>query len=237
MPMGEAVHGEADDQFGGGTDHAVGMTANGFVMASSSIVSDVPEEDAGSVRLFHYDGTNWVQMGPPLLGNVEDDRFGSNVLLSADGDRMVAFAHLLPSVPALGSISPGRQNDLVVGPTLFDKRQTTVVAFGVRNGLVGKTVVRVIALPFLVVKPTDKSRPVVRQGRDALQPTPAMVQRINSDAPIEPDARAKPSKDGWSPHKIGQCVAVNNTVAVAVCVVADQARGVVGAEDSERVEG
>jgi hypothetical protein len=45
--------------------------------------------DAGEVRVFHFDGVSWNQLGQALNGEAPWDDFGTAVAISADGTTLV----------------------------------------------------------------------------------------------------------------------------------------------------
>jgi len=48
--------------------------------------------DSGHVRVFEYDGTDWVQLGGDVDGEAANDQSGWSVALSADGTRLAVGA-------------------------------------------------------------------------------------------------------------------------------------------------
>ena len=47
---------------------------------------------SGRVRVYGFDGTDWVQLGADLLGDGEEDEFGSTVRMSEDGNTLAIGA-------------------------------------------------------------------------------------------------------------------------------------------------
>lgn len=90
--MLEEVVGERQyDDFGS----SVALSADGSVWAvgaQSYGDSDLFQYWAGLVRVFLYDGVAWKQHGKDLMGESEDDFFGSAISLDADGTRMAVGA-------------------------------------------------------------------------------------------------------------------------------------------------
>jgi len=88
---GSNIDGEAvEDQFG----IAVAISEDGNTIIAGSSFNDEAGVDAGHVRIFDWDGTNWTQKGNDINGEAEDDRFGSAVSISGDGNTIVAGAFL-----------------------------------------------------------------------------------------------------------------------------------------------
>ena len=64
--------------------------ATGGVASSMYTTSDT----RGYVRIFEYDGSDWVQLGSDLIGEAVGDRFGEQqISLSANGSRIAVGAH------------------------------------------------------------------------------------------------------------------------------------------------
>lgn len=67
-------------------------------MAVGSGSFDIGDTDnfhnQGQVRVFDFDGTNWIQKGTDLLGSGFDDQFGRAVALSSNGNNMVVGSPL-----------------------------------------------------------------------------------------------------------------------------------------------
>lgn len=87
--VGTTISGTQD---GEGVGKAVASSADGKVIA---IGSDGRYSDSGEVRIFQYDGSNWMQMGSDIRGENVEDYFGTAVALSADGNTVAigAFGH------------------------------------------------------------------------------------------------------------------------------------------------
>ena len=80
--MGSAIDGEAqNDEFG----YAASLSGNETVVAVGDRFNDGGGTDAGSVRIFGWDGLEWLQRGTDLDGTSPDAWFGYSVALSLDG--------------------------------------------------------------------------------------------------------------------------------------------------------
>ena len=87
--MGVPLFGETlGDLFG----YAVDINFAGNVLAVGAPANDGNGTDAGHVRVFQWDGTNWVQKGLDIDSEAADDRFGNAVSLSADGNILAVGA-------------------------------------------------------------------------------------------------------------------------------------------------
>lgn len=75
-----------DDRLGFGTC----INNTGDVIAVASHLNDVAGVDAGAVKVYTWDGSDWVQVGNTIFGNSAGDRFGYT--LSMDGDVLAVGA-------------------------------------------------------------------------------------------------------------------------------------------------
>lgn len=82
VQRGSDIDGQAAGDRGG-----LGMTmsADGSVVAIGAFLADGPGADRGSVRIFAWDGSSWVQRGSEIFGQGDSDWFGRDVSLSSDG--------------------------------------------------------------------------------------------------------------------------------------------------------
>ena len=96
VQVGADIDGEAaNDDFG----YSVALSSDGSRLAVSAIYNDGNGTDSGHVRVFDWDGANWVQVGADIDGEASGDYFGYSVALSSDGSRL--------SVGAMGSDGNG----------------------------------------------------------------------------------------------------------------------------------
>jgi hypothetical protein len=80
--MGSDILGEAAyDRFG----YSISMSSDGKTIAVGSPNNDGGGTDAGSVRIYNWNGTAWTKEGNDLDGNTANIRVGTNVVLSGDG--------------------------------------------------------------------------------------------------------------------------------------------------------
>ena len=85
--VGQAIYGDAiDDGFG----YAVALNAAGTIVAGGAPTTN----GFGSVRIFEYESRTrqWAQLGQDVNGDAWSDQFGSQVVLSADGNIMATSA-------------------------------------------------------------------------------------------------------------------------------------------------
>ena len=75
------------------TGIAVSFSDSGERVAIGSLYYDFGNlSGAGRVRIFDYDGNDWIQVGPDIIQAVAWNRFGREVKLSADGSRVAIGA-------------------------------------------------------------------------------------------------------------------------------------------------
>lgn len=58
------------------------LSSNGLILAVGAYRYD---SNKGQVKVYEWDGTNWIQKGQPLDGDVNGSYFGSCVSLSSNG--------------------------------------------------------------------------------------------------------------------------------------------------------
>ena len=88
--LGSALVGEGNgDEFGEG----IAMSADGARIAVGGPGNDGTGGNAGHVRVFEWDGSDWSQLGADIDGEAAGDKFGFCVSLSYDGSRLAVGAH------------------------------------------------------------------------------------------------------------------------------------------------
>ena len=93
VQMGFDIDGEAAVDLSG---RSVSLSDDGDRVAIGGDLNDVGgvKVNAGHVRVFEYDGSDWVQLGGDMDGESADDRFGISVSLSGDGATVAVGAFL-----------------------------------------------------------------------------------------------------------------------------------------------
>jgi hypothetical protein len=87
--VGEDITGEsANDQSG----FSLAMSANGKRIAIGAWLNDGNGGNSGHVRIYQVDGTTRTQLGFDIDGEAGNDRLGTSVALSADGNRVIIGA-------------------------------------------------------------------------------------------------------------------------------------------------
>jgi len=67
----------------------VALSADGNTVAVGAPLNDDTGNGSGHVRVFDYDGANWVQRGANIPSETANDQAGTSVGISADGNRVV----------------------------------------------------------------------------------------------------------------------------------------------------
>lgn len=77
---------------GAGDEVEVAISDNGLTLLASDFraTSDTGAPNAGEVRVYDWDGTNWTQRGSTLYGQSAGAQFGLGLALSADGNTFIA---------------------------------------------------------------------------------------------------------------------------------------------------
>ena len=95
VQLGMDIDGEAaDDESGRGLD----ISADGSVVAIGARNNDGNGSNSGHVRIFNYDGSNWIQKGTDIEGESSPDAFGNALSLSADGNTVAVGAQFFDGV-------------------------------------------------------------------------------------------------------------------------------------------
>ncbi len=89
LQRGSDIDGEAaGDQSG----FSVSLSSDGSTVAIGARFTDGNGTDSGQVRVFAWDGSNWVQRGSDIDGEAARDESGSSVSLSSDGSTVAIGA-------------------------------------------------------------------------------------------------------------------------------------------------
>ena len=80
--VGNSLYGDApEDRFG----KSIQFNGDATRVAVGAYYNDTGGEDAGQVRVFDYDGTDWTQVGEDIYGQNSEDFTGTRVALNDDG--------------------------------------------------------------------------------------------------------------------------------------------------------
>ncbi len=86
---GQSIDGGASGDVAG---RSVALSSDGTTVAFGAPFNDSDKDNAGQVRVFSFDGTNWAQVGGDIYGTDAGDRAGWSVALSSDGERVAVGA-------------------------------------------------------------------------------------------------------------------------------------------------
>ena len=87
--LGQDIDGEAADDFSG----PVSMNSVGDRVAIGATQNDGNGSNAGSVRVYSWDGTNWTKLGNDIDGEASFDNSGHSVSMNSVGDRVAIGAY------------------------------------------------------------------------------------------------------------------------------------------------
>jgi hypothetical protein len=97
--LGSDINGEAAEDYSGGS---VSLSSDGNRVAIGADGNDGNGDESGHVRVYHWAGTEWAQLGSDIDGESIGDQSGIAVSLSADANRLAIGA---PGNDANGSNS------------------------------------------------------------------------------------------------------------------------------------
>lgn len=82
VQLGQDIDGEASSDQSG---YAVSLSGDGYTVAIGAPYNDGGGNNAGHVRVYHYNGSIWQQLGADINGDVAGDQLGRAVAISEDG--------------------------------------------------------------------------------------------------------------------------------------------------------
>jgi len=91
VQIGNNIDGESSYDQGG---YSVSMSATGNRVAISATLNDGNGTSSGHVRIWEFNGTDWIQIGADIDGESAYDVSGQSVSLSDDGNRVAIGANL-----------------------------------------------------------------------------------------------------------------------------------------------
>ena len=89
VQLGADIDGEAIGDVSG---YAVSLSSNGNRVAIGAFLNDGNGSNAGHVRVYDWDGSDWVQVGADIDGEAAGDISGEHVFLRSDGNRVAIGA-------------------------------------------------------------------------------------------------------------------------------------------------
>jgi len=99
IQLGADINGEAAEDYSGGS---ISLSSDGNRVAIGADGNDDNGDESGHVRVYHWSGTQWAQLGSDIDGEAIGDQSGVSVSLSSDGNRLAIGA---PGNDANGSNS------------------------------------------------------------------------------------------------------------------------------------
>ncbi len=85
--LGSTLYGEAAEDWFGGS--AISLSSNGLRIAVGAFANDDGGDMAGEVKVFDYNGTDWIQVGNDIDGTADNDGLGQSLALSGDGQSLI----------------------------------------------------------------------------------------------------------------------------------------------------
>lgn len=91
---------DVDDELG----YSVDLSNDGNILAVGATEDTDDQSKNGYAKVFEWDGSAWVQMGPTMQGENPDDRFGTSVSLSGDGQILAVSSRNGPNGYDCGNV-------------------------------------------------------------------------------------------------------------------------------------
>ena len=82
IQIGDDIDGEAASDNSG---FRISLSSDGSIIAIGAPFNDGNGQDSGHVRVFNYNGSDWIQIGDDIDGEAATDNSGRSVSISADG--------------------------------------------------------------------------------------------------------------------------------------------------------
>jgi len=89
--LGQEIEGEAASDRSGSS---ISISSDGTIVAIGAPDNDAAGTNSGHVRVWQYNGSNWLQLGSDINGESAGDKSGSSVSISADGIIVAIGAYL-----------------------------------------------------------------------------------------------------------------------------------------------
>ncbi|MFM2388022.1 MAG: hypothetical protein RL660_2779 [Bacteroidota bacterium] len=89
-PKGSAINGDGAGDFFG-ESQMLSEDGNVLAIGATGLIANPP--NAGYVKIYEFNGTNWIQRGTSLVGTAIGDEFGDRISLSADGTTLAVSAN------------------------------------------------------------------------------------------------------------------------------------------------
>ena len=82
VQLGNNISGETEDDYSG---KSISLSNDGTIIAIGSYRNNSNGFNTGNVRIFKYNGSNWIKLGNNIYGEIDNDYFGTSISLSGDG--------------------------------------------------------------------------------------------------------------------------------------------------------
>jgi len=87
--VGTDIDGEESEDWSG---FSVEMSSDGNTIAIGALYNDGNGKNSGHVRVYRFDGTDWIQVGSDIDGEASEDWFGHSIAMSSDGNTIAIGA-------------------------------------------------------------------------------------------------------------------------------------------------
>ncbi|GAA0872353.1 hypothetical protein GCM10009117_15000 [Gangjinia marincola] len=85
VQMGSSIYGENSGDKAG---ESISMNDDGTRIAIGARFNDDGGSSSGHVRVYEFNGVDWIQLGDDIDGDIQADAFGRRVALTPDGNRL-----------------------------------------------------------------------------------------------------------------------------------------------------
>lgn len=125
--VGSDLDGTLEENFG----FALAMSSDGSRIAVGAPHYTNATNYTGTVRVYDWDGSSWSQVGSTINGNINAERFGCHVALSANGNRLAISAPYRSTHGAVEIYEYSSSTWSQMGSTIgFNGNTTSAASFG-----------------------------------------------------------------------------------------------------------
>ena len=89
IQIGDDIDGEEINDESG---LSVSLSYDGSIVAIGARFNNGDGNSTGHVRVYQWNGTEWIKLGSDIFGEATDDNFGFSVSLSSDGTQLASSA-------------------------------------------------------------------------------------------------------------------------------------------------
>ncbi len=89
VQLGDDINGESEGDRSG---YSVSLSNDGKIIAIGAVLNDGNGIDSGHVRIYKWNGNQWIQLGDDINGEAAYDGFGHSLDISSDGNTIIIGA-------------------------------------------------------------------------------------------------------------------------------------------------